>query len=45
MEELDEVVNELNWKERIVVRIFTKTFKRVYNVTRVKIVNKLLFSK
>lgn len=42
MEELDEVVNELNWKERIVVRIFTKTFKRVYNVTRVMIINSFI---
>lgn len=27
---LDEVMKELNWKERIVVRLFKKTFYSVY---------------
>lgn len=27
---LDEVMKELNWRERIVVRLFEKTFHNVY---------------
>ena len=26
------VFNELNWKEKIIVKIFTKTFKKVYKL-------------
>lgn len=36
------VIKELNWKEKIIVMVFTKTFKKVYNVTRICIVNKLI---
>ena len=39
---LNEVKKELNLKERIVVRIFSKTFMKVYNISRIKIVNKML---
>lgn len=38
----DVVLKELNWKEKIVVKLFTKTFKKVYNITRINIVNKLI---
>lgn len=38
----DEVIKELNWKERIVVKVFSKTFKKVYNKCRIKIVNSML---
>lgn len=38
----DEVIKELNWKERIVVKVFSKTFKNVYNKCRIKIVNSML---
>lgn len=38
----NEVKNELNWKERIIVKIFKTTFSRIYNITRIKIVNSLL---
>ena len=27
---LDELKKELNWKERIVVKLFTKTMKKMY---------------
>lgn len=27
---LDEVKNELNWKEKIIIKIFSKTFIKVY---------------
>lgn len=29
---LDEVMKELNWKERIVVKILAKTFYKVYKI-------------
>lgn len=38
----NEVINELNWKERIVVKLFAKTFEKVYNKCRIKIVNSML---
>ncbi len=28
---LNEVKKELNWKERIIIKIFAKTFLKVYN--------------
>ena len=27
---VNEVIKELNWKERIVVRLFRKTFSKIY---------------
>lgn len=39
---VNEIMKELNWKERIVVRIFRKTFIKVVNVARIKIINKML---
>ncbi len=38
----DEVIKELNWKERIIVKLFAKTFEKVYNKCRIKIVNSIL---
>ena len=38
----DEVMKELNWKEKIVVKVFSKTFEKVYNKCRIKIVNSML---
>lgn len=38
---LKEVKRELNWRERIIVKVFAKTFKKVYNITRIKTVNYL----
>lgn len=29
---LNEIKNELNWKERIIVRIFKKTFNKMYKL-------------
>ena len=28
----DEIMEELNWKERIVVKLFVKTFEKVYKL-------------
>lgn len=45
MEELlNELNEELNWKERIVVKLFKKLFLKTYNIMRIKIVNILLKS-
>lgn len=38
----DEVIKELNWKEKIIVKIFAKTFSKVHNITRIKIINVLI---
>lgn len=38
----DEIMKELNWKERIIVKLFAKTFEKVYNKCRIKIVNSIL---
>lgn len=39
---LEDVVKELKFKEKVIVKIFTKTFEKVYNIARIKTVNKLL---
>ena len=36
------VKDELNWKERIIVRIFTNTFNKVYNIVRINSINSML---
>ena len=38
----DEIIKELNWKERIIVKLFAKTFEKVYNKCRIKIVNSII---
>ena len=38
----NEIMKELNWKERIVVKLFAKTFEKVYNKCRIKIVNSII---
>lgn len=40
---MNDVINELNLKERIIVKVFAKTFNKVYNIARISIINKLLF--
>lgn len=32
MEEKDVVVNELNWRERIIVKLFPRTFIKIYKL-------------
>lgn len=39
---LEEVKNELNFKEKIVVKVFTKTFEKVYNIARISILNEFI---
>lgn len=38
----NEIVKELNWKEKIIVKLFTKTFTKVYNNCRRNIINMML---
>lgn len=45
MEELDEVVKELNFRERVIFKIFRKIFTKFYNIVRINIVNSFLFGK
>lgn len=43
MEEiLKEIEKECNFKERILIKLFTKTFFKVYNLARIKIINNLM---
>lgn len=39
---LNEITKQLNWKEKIIVKIFAKTFVKVSNIIRIKIVNNML---
>lgn len=39
---MNDVINELNLKERIIVKVFAKTFNKVYGLTRIQIINHLL---
>ena len=39
---LDEVIKELGWRERIIMKLFVKTFIKVYNIIRIKLVNSIL---
>lgn len=36
------VKNELNWRERIIVRIFKKTFFKFYHIVRISTLNNIL---
>ena len=36
------VKDELNWKEKIIVKLFRRTFFKVYNISRIKSVNSIL---
>ena len=38
----NEVMKELNWKEKIIVRIFKKTFLKVYGIAGKNVVNQIL---
>lgn len=38
----NEVTNQLNWKEKIIVKVFEKTFRKVHNLIRINIVNAML---
>ncbi|HJJ05815.1 MAG TPA: hypothetical protein OIM45_08300 [Clostridiaceae bacterium] len=37
-----EIEKECNFKERILLRLFTKTFVKMYNIARIKMFNSLI---
>lgn len=39
---LNEIMKELNWKERIIVKIFAKTIIKMYNIQKIKLINSIL---
>lgn len=39
---LDEVMKDLNFKERIIVKLFSKTFYKIFNISRILTLNKFL---
>ena len=39
---LDELKKELNWRERIIIKFFAKTIVKVYNISRINTINRLL---
>lgn len=39
---LEEIEKECNFKERILLKVFTKTFMKVYNIARIKMFNSLI---
>lgn len=41
-EALREIKKECNLKERILLKVFAKTFVKVYNIARLKTLNSLL---
>ena len=38
----NEIVKELNWKEKIIVKVFNKTLVKVADLVRINIVNRLI---
>lgn len=41
-EALNEVSKKLNWKEKVILKIFSKTFQKVYNIARINTFNKVI---
>lgn len=39
---LKEICKDLNWKERILARVFRKQFIKAYHRTRINIFNKII---
>lgn len=39
---LNEIEKELSWKEKIIVKIFQKTFIKVCTIERIQLINKIL---
>lgn len=37
-----EIRKNLNWKEKVIVKIFTKTFIKVSNISRIKTINYMI---
>ncbi|MCI8699751.1 MAG: hypothetical protein HFJ47_00215 [Clostridia bacterium] len=39
---LDEIIKKLNWREKIIVKLFTKTIIKICNIERINIINSIL---
>lgn len=39
---LNEIKDGLNLREKFILKVFTKTFNKVYNITRINTVNKFI---
>lgn len=39
---IKELFKYLNWREKIIVKIFANTFVKVYNISRIKTLNSYL---
>jgi len=39
---VEEVLKNCNWYEKIIVKIFSKTFIKIYHFNRINIVNSIL---
>lgn len=39
---VNELTEELNWKEKLIVNVFNKTFNKVVNLIRINTVNKMI---
>lgn len=39
---VNEILKECNFKEKIIIKVFTKVFIKVYNIARIQITNCLL---
>ncbi len=39
---VNEIAENLNWKEKIILKIFPKTFLKTYNIARVNTINRIL---
>ncbi len=39
---VNELTEELNWKEKLIVKVFNKTFNKVVNLVRINTVNKMI---
>ncbi len=39
---LNDVKEKLNWKEKIVIKIFNKTFNKIANLIRINTVNQMI---
>lgn len=39
---LEEIKKELNWREKIIARVFKHTIMKVYNIARIRMFNELI---
>ena len=39
---MEEVLNDCKWYEKIIIKKFNKLFIKMYHISRIEIVNKLL---